>query len=433
MTPSPRRSRPSRHAKPHQRTASAPEPTRIDASQSVASRHPSSSPPAIHDVAAAAGVSIATVSRFLNRPELVARSTASKVRQAIEHLGYRPNPFAQGLMTRRSQIVGILLPDIHGEFYSELLRGADQEAHRRGYHLLIGSEARIDSTDLGPVFGLIDGLAVMITEPNEALTQRVRRSGVPLIMLDAEPRDVASAQTNDGEPGAGDVDSIVVDNAPGAEEATRHLLESVPPAHAYFVGGPKENFDTRQRADAFARVLRERGEPAPDRRIFFGDYSSRWGHEWAQTIAARLGKGPIAVLAGNDEIAYGVLRAFQDRGLNVPRDCRIVGFDDTRLATLLRPTLSSVRVPMAALGAAAISTLIDRIESNGSGPPNTARGAAKGPPTSKQSTNALHHQPPQPTQARPSQQASPAAIIPNQPIGLRLPTQLIIRESSRPS
>lgn len=368
------------------------------------------SPPAIHDVAAAAGVSIATVSRFLNRPELVARSTASKVRQAIEQLGYRPNPFAQGLMTRRSQIVGILLPDIHGEFYSELLRGADQEAHRRGYHLLIGSEARIDATDLGPVFGLIDGLAVMITEPNEALTQRVRRSGVPLIMLDAEPREGDTA-----------FDSVVVDNAPGAREAAEHLLASVAQERCYFVGGPKGNFDTHQRAEVFARVLMARGDAAPDRRVYFGEYSSRWGHDWAQSIIARLGPPPIApfgVLAGNDEIAYGVMRALQDRGLSVPRDCRIVGFDDTRLATLLRPTLSSVRVPMAALGAAAISTLIDRIESNSLGQTNNSRGAAMPPLTS----NSI-------AKGRVSSSPSPGAT--NQPIRLRLPTQLIIRESSR--
>lgn len=472
MTPAPRRrpphSRPARAVKPTPRQGHVPTPRHADDSHEFASNYTTSlpaSPPAIHDVAAAAGVSIATVSRFLNRPELVARSTASKVRQAIEHLGYRPNPFAQGLMTRRSQIVGILLPDIHGEFYSELLRGADQEAHRRGYHLLISSETRVatpitsplaatgiapaaatptqlsgaktkapisstaGAADLTPVFGLIDGLAVMITEPNQALTQRVRRSGVPLIMLDAEPRDVSNDNAGEVEGvggsvngGVGDVDSIVVDNAPGAEEATRHLLEQpppIPPARAYFVGGPKDNFDTRQRADAFARVLREHGEPNPERRIYFGDYSSRWGHEWAQNIAARLGKGPIAVLAGNDEIAYGVMRAFQDRGLTVPRDCRIVGFDDTRLATLLRPTLSSVRVPMAALGAAAISTLIDRIESNSLGQTNNSRGTAKSPPTSTSIAKA-------PVPSSPSPGAPPY-----QPIRLRLPTQLIIRESSR--
>lgn len=365
----------------------------------------STRPAAIDDVAAAAGVSIATVSRFLNKPDLVAKNTAVKVQRAIQQLGYRPNPFAQGLMTRRSQIVGILLPDIHGEFYSELLRGADQEAHRRGYHLLIGSEARIGSTDLGPVFGLIDGLAVMITEPNAALSKLVRESGVPVITLDADPRDAAAGNGSGGgaslagHGNGGGLDSIVVDNAPGAAQATRHLLETVPVDRCFFVGGPRDNYDTRQRAEAFAAVLQSAGEASPDRRLYYGEYSSRWGHEWAQTMAVRLDKrsGPFGVLAGNDEIAYGVMRAVQDRGLAVPGECRIVGFDDTRLATLLRPTLSSVRVPMAALGAAAIATLIDRIESR---PSNST-----------------------------SASAPQAAAAP--PVRLRLPTELIIRESSK--
>src|ERR1043165_6814420 len=116
-------------------------------------------PPSIEDVALAAGVSTATVSRFLNSPKLVATGTADRVMRVIEQLGYRPNRFAQGLMTRRSHTVGIVLPDIHGEFYSELLRGADAEAHRRGYHLLLtttgcGDEPATESS--GP-FELIDG------------------------------------------------------------------------------------------------------------------------------------------------------------------------------------------------------------------------------------------------------------------------------------
>ncbi len=335
-------------------------------------------PIAIEDVAAAAGVSIATVSRFLNKPGLVAPATAERVGRAVEKLGYRPNPFAQGLMTRRSQIVGILLPDVHGEFYSELLRGADGEAHRRGQHLLVSSEwvprdparsgtpsrgrsaeggpqtrrTAVGGSDraLAPLFRLIDGLAVMITEPNEHLWRQVQDSGLPVVVLDADPKD----------PGAY---SIVVDNAAGAAEATGHLLESVPASRCFFVGGPGENFDSVQRAEAFLGALRGAGHKPRRDQTAFGEYSFDWGQRWAQTmIAAGAPQGPIGALAGNDEIAFGLMRAFQDAGRHVPRDIRIIGFDDTRLASLLRPALSTVRVPMAEIGAAAIAILIDRIE-----------------------------------------------------------------------
>ncbi len=345
-------------------------------------------PAAIEDVAAAAGVSIATVSRLINKPSLVAPETAARVYRAIDKLGYRPNPFAQGLMTRRSQLIGILLPDIHGEFYSELLRGADAEAHRRGYHLLVSSEARSeDGKALAPLFRLIDGLAVMITEPNEELWREVRGSGLPVVLLDTDPG-----------PGQPDVQSIVVDNAAGAAEAARHLLESVRPQDCYFVGGPKTNFDTAQRAEAFVGALGAAGYAALPAQTAFGAYSYDWGYTWAQRMLQRSGIDQIGVLAGNDEIAFGLIRAFQEAGWPVPQRVRVIGFDDTRLASLLRPTLSTVRVPMAEIGAAAIGALLDRIE----------RGSLPFP------------------RARAEREASQP-----RPNRVRIPTTLVRRESSR--
>src|SRR6185295_12415955 len=126
-------------------------------------------PVSIDDVAVAADVSTATVSRILNSPNLVAPATAARVLRVIEKLGYTPNRFAQSLMTRRSRVLGVMLPDIYGEFYLELLRGANAQAHRRRYNLLIAADAHDTGgaePSAGASFGLIDGLAVMLTEPN---------------------------------------------------------------------------------------------------------------------------------------------------------------------------------------------------------------------------------------------------------------------------
>lgn len=325
----------------------------------------------IQDVAASAQVSIATVSRVLNTPELVAEETAERVRRAIDQLNFRPNRFAQGLMTRRSRILGIGIPDLHGEFYSALLRGADDEARRRGYHLLVTSGVGGKSSDghLGAMTGLVDGVALMITEPNERLIDLARKSDVPLVLLDA---DASGPLT----------DAILIDNEAGAREAALHLLESVPPDRCYFVGGPRENFDTVRRARAFAAALE--GGPAEHAsvrspyqlradQIVYGDYSVAWGGIWARDAIVRgaigpaPGRGPsrampAAVLAGNDEIAYGIMHAALDAGLNIPGDLKIIGFDDTRLCSLVRPTLSTVRVPLVEIGSAAISALIRRVE-----------------------------------------------------------------------
>ncbi|MCA3004459.1 MAG: LacI family DNA-binding transcriptional regulator [Phycisphaerales bacterium] len=326
--------------------------------------------PSIQDVAIAADVSTATVSRVLNNPNLVSPETAEKVRKAVVQLGYKPNLFAQGLMTRKSRVLGIALPDIHGEFYSELLRGADAEARRRGYHILVGTEARkAEAQPLTPhnlppgalapgspelpersnlAFGLVDGLAIMITEPNELLWREARELALPVVVLDVEI----------AEPG---VDCIMVDNGPGTKEATEHLLAALPGDKLYFVGGPRENFDTQRRGETFVETLRDAGIRARKDQLAFGRYSVEWGYLWAGTLLKANALRGIGVLAGNDEIALGVLQAAQDARIKVPEELRIVGYDDTRLASLVRPSLSSVRVPMAEVGAAAISTLIDRI------------------------------------------------------------------------
>ncbi|MCX5688689.1 MAG: substrate-binding domain-containing protein, partial [Planctomycetota bacterium] len=128
------------------------------------------------------------------------------------------------------------------------------------------------------------------------------------------------------------------------------------------VGGPAENFDTSARAAAFAAALREAGhEPRPDQ-ISFGRYDLAWGSQWFSTQLDPKKRRGIAVLAANDEIALGVLHAAEDASLSVPSDLKLVGFDDTRLASLVRPKLSSVRVPLTDVGGAAISLLAERID-----------------------------------------------------------------------
>ncbi|MFA6045764.1 MAG: LacI family DNA-binding transcriptional regulator [Phycisphaerales bacterium] len=327
----------------------------------------------IHDVASAANVSIATVSRVINNLGVVSPKTAARVQEVIKRIGYVPNPFAQGLMTRASRVLGIALPDLHGEFYSELLRGADGEARALGYHLLVssehasrkakgsGAEAEAASAaktggvkadmPAGPglAFGLIDGVAVMITDANNALSKEARESSLPTVVLDTDMHQKG-------------VDSVVVDNARGTREAVEHLLKSVAPERMYFVGGPRENFDAQHRAKVFAECLAATGVAIRDEQADFGTYDAEWGRRWGSAMLAKGALHDAGVLAGNDEIAIGVLQAAEDYGVKVPDQLKLVGFDDTRLASLIRPRLSTVRVPMADVGAAAIRLLVRRIE-----------------------------------------------------------------------
>lgn len=305
----------------------------------------------IQDVAREAKVSIATVSRVLNQPGLVTAETAGRVREAIKMLGYVPNAYAQGLSRRGGKVLGIVLPDIHGEFYSELLRGADSEARRLGFHLLVSSDAHDHGSPTRTenlAFGLIDGLALMMTEPNMELWRETLDAALPTVVLDADVN----------EPG---VDSVVVDNAMGTGEAVEHLLAGTQAGRCYFVGGPRENFDTAERTAEFRKRLEAGGQSVREEQLTFGDYSIDWGRKWATERLKAGGLKQCAVLAGNDEIALGIMQAAQDAGLVVPKDLRIVGFDDTRISTLVRPALSTVRVPLADIGAAVVRLLVDRV------------------------------------------------------------------------
>jgi len=192
----------------------------------------------IEDVAKKANVSISTVSRVLNRRNIVNVDTRKRVESAIRELGYRPNVFARGLMLRKSNVLGLVLPDLHGEFYSEVIRGANFRAHELGYQLMISSVPKDDdgSELLSAVFGqgLVDGFAVMVSEIDARTRETLTNVSVPFVVLDGNVDGVKH-------------DSVVIDQRQGAEAMVRHLTESCAAQRVIFVGGLATNFDTGER------------------------------------------------------------------------------------------------------------------------------------------------------------------------------------------
>lgn len=306
----------------------------------------------IKDVAQRAGVSIATVSRALNSPGMVAEATARKVRDAVRDLGYRPNMFAKGLVTQQSRIIGISLPALHGEFYSELMRAADARAAELGYHLLVSSEAGgfTGLTPGGPS-GMIDGLVMMITERSHIdLLKKSAGLGLPITVLGAADalEDLK-------------LDSVWFDNSVGTRDAVEHLLETTDVRDVVYVGGAESNLDSHDRREVFVRTMRDHGHKPTPEQLFSLEFSFEAGQAWAtRQIAADRLRG-AAVLAGNDDLAVGIVDAALDAGLEIPRDLRVVGHDDSRLCRLIRPTLSSVHVPLAEVGRVAVEIMTERL------------------------------------------------------------------------
>lgn len=305
----------------------------------------------IRNVAERSGVSIATVSRVLNSPNLVSAPTAKRVREAIDDLGYRPNLFAKGLLTRRSRVIGVSLPDIHGEFYSALMWALDSRACELGYHLLVSSNAHRTASrpTNGFALDLVDGMIIMLTERSAVDFDAIGRLSDPVVVIGVD------------EPGLA-VETITCDNTTGARRATEHLLDGTPAGRCYFVGTHEGNIDSDERCAAFVSALRAAGhEPRADQ-LAFGEFSFDWGWDWAR---AMIGAGKLrdaAVFAANDEIAIGIANAARDSGLVIPDSLRLIGFDDSRLCSLLRPRLSSVRMPVADMGRAAVDALVRRLD-----------------------------------------------------------------------
>lgn len=306
----------------------------------------------IEDVAKRASVSISTVSRVLNRRNIVNAETRKRVEAAIADLGYQPNVFARGLMLKKSNILSLVLPDLHGEFYSEIIRGANLKTRELGYHLLVSSvTADDDGQDVLAAVGtqgLVDGMVVMVTEMSSRIRKSLANASMPLVVLDGDIQGTKH-------------DTVAIDHHRGAEALVRHLLALRPDGRIVFLGGHETNLDTIDRLNAYRKVLAEVGREPAAEDVTHLDYSYETAFDYASERVMAWAEDRATVFAANDEMAAGVVDAAIAATLSVPEDLRVVGFDDTRIAQLTRPRLTTVRVPMADMGATAIDLLCKRL------------------------------------------------------------------------
>lgn len=301
----------------------------------------------IRDVAREANVSIATVSRVLNDSGPVRASTRERVVEVATRLRYAPSGAARSLITRQTRTLGVLLPDLYGEFFSELIRGIDRAVREAGYHMLVSmshNERTEVEAALQMMRGRVDGLIVMAPDPSVDELAATLAKPLPAVLLN-QPAI------------GGDQDRITIDNEGGARRLVSYLL-SQGHRRIGLIGGPVANSDAEGRRRGYRAALRAAGlSPLPELEVS-GDFTEAGGFAGAGALL-QLADPPTAVFAANDAMAIGALNAFMDAGLSIPRDLSLAGFDDIPMARYLHPSLTSVRVPIQELGYRATARVLE--------------------------------------------------------------------------
>jgi LacI family repressor for deo operon, udp, cdd, tsx, nupC, and nupG len=298
----------------------------------------------VKEIAAAANVSVATVSRALQRPEIVSEATRQHIHEVVKRLGYTPNALARNLRTARTRLIVALLPDIANPFFSEVIRGIEQVAHESGYSVLLGE------TQGSLVREQAYADMVAARQADGIITMSPR---VPAIPVQGRlPVVNACEYVKDSQ-----VSSVYVDNVTAAGTAVDYLV-MLGHRDIAFIAGPPSSPICVDRELGYQRALQRAGIAANPALEAVGDFSIEAGERAIELLLSR-GQPFSAVFCSNDEMAIGAMRALSSHGLRVPEDVSVVGFDDIRFARYTLPALTTIAQPKNALGREATTMLIE--------------------------------------------------------------------------
>ncbi len=311
--------------------------------------------PDIRTVAAAAKVSIATVSRTINCSNLVSEHLSKRVWQAIEQLNYLPNIHARTLVSGRSRLLGIIVENITNPFFPELIQSFEEVAVARGYEILVSSTNSDPAVLAACVRRMlerkVDGVAVMTFGEEEPVLDQIVHRGVPIVLAEFKQNDPKAS-------------TILLDYSTGIHQAVRHLAGLGHRAIG-FLAGPHSLHSALTRENDFRAALQSAGLPLQKRWILECDHTLKGGVAGFEQLR-KLASSPTAIVCSNDLTAIGVLRAAYMDGLRVPHDLSVIGLDDIAFAEYTLPPLTTIRLSRVDLARAAFNALRVQIEDGGS-------------------------------------------------------------------
>lgn len=301
----------------------------------------------IYDVAREANVSMATVSRVVNGNPNVKPSTRKKVLATIERLGYRPNAVARGLASKKTTTVGAIIPDISNIFFSELARGIEDIATMYKYNIILSNSDSNKEKEIQLINTMlekqVDGILFMGGNITDEHIQQFKSASVPVVL----------AATYDS---TNEIPSVNIDYELAAFEATKELISVNNNEQPAIVVSVPDSVVNKLKFEGYLRALKDSGIDFNENLVINVDYSYDGGIDAVDKLL-EMDKLPNSVFVTFDEVAIGVIHGLQDKGYKVPEDVQVFGFDNSKLAKMVRPTLSTVVQPMYDIGAVAMRLL----------------------------------------------------------------------------
>jgi LacI family transcriptional regulator len=306
----------------------------------------------IRDIADLAGVSIATVSRVLNDRPDVSPETRETVLQVVREHGFSTNRGARGLSSGRTGMIGLTLPLVADAYFGPILSGAAEALYERDLRIVLAATLHEHDREVSLVErlmrGTTDGAILMLPEESEAELLSLQQQGFPFVVVD--PR----------EPPPDGIPCVAAMHAAGAKQATEHLL-SLGHRRIGAIAGSPGWYATEERLAGFRAALAGAGILLDPELVVHSDWRLPWGTAAAHRLL-ELADPPTAIFGFNDNVAIGALHAAHERGLRVPDDLSVVGFDDTHQSVIVTPRLTSVAQPLAELGRMGVSLLVRLLE-----------------------------------------------------------------------
>lgn len=308
----------------------------------------------IKDISRAAGVSIATVSKVLNGDYTkVSEKTRDRVLRIAEEMEYRPNMVARALVSRHLKLLSLIIPDISNPYYSDMTRGASDEALRHGYSTTLCNTDTLHEREVSSIQTMADFNVAGIILIGGGLKEDVEANFALLSRL-----RIPHVGVNNYQPGM--EYCVYVDDFAGSYKAVSHLIECGHRQIAYIAGSDMEA-KADYRLAGYRQALEDNGIQPDPFLLERGGYTAEAGYRRTLLLLAR-GVPFTAIACGNDLIAIGAMKALREQGRSIPGDCSLIGFDDVYLSDLLEPKLSTVRQPAYEMGICAAALLLDRIE-----------------------------------------------------------------------